>query len=440
MAFLYSIFYTVITLGVLVFIHELGHFLAAKFSGMRVDTFSIGFPPRAFGKKIGETDYCISWLPLGGYVKIAGIIDESFDTEFIDKPPEPWEFRSKSLTARVFVLSAGVIMNIILAVVIFSAIQYTRGKYIEQTTEVGYVIEGSVAEQSGFKAGDNIVSINGKPITHWSEVDEGLYLEDMGKEHQVVVNRNGQQERLELPAFTLTDSSRDGVGIVEAHMVPTIQGVEIGKPAEKAGLAPGDVIVAINAIQVHTDQEIIKVIHANPGKQISLQWKRHDSLHSGVATVSEAGRIGISIGRQYTGPSTHIQYSFVGAIGQGFREVYKVVDLIVQSIRNIIWGKATVKESFGGPIRIAQMATQSAEYGFASFMTFMAMLSVSLAVLNILPIPALDGGHITMMLYEKVAGREIPVKVKMGIQKAGFVLLLAFMAFIIYNDLMSSVF
>ncbi len=437
MEFLYSVFYTVITLGVLVFIHELGHFLAAKFSGMRVDTFSIGFPPRAFGKKIGETDYCISWLPLGGYVKIAGIIDESFDTEFMNKPAEPWEFRSKSLTARVFVLSAGVIMNILLAVAIFASIHYVRGKYIEQTTEVGYVIEGSVAEQSGFKPGDKVVSINGKTITHWGEVDENLYLNDMGSEHQVVINRGGSQQKLIVPPFTLSDSTRDGIGIVEAHMVPTIQGVEIGKPAEKAGLAPGDVIVAINSNPVHTDQEIIKAIRSNPGKEITLQWKRNDSLHTGIAAVSEAGRIGISIGRQYTGPTTHIEYSFIGAIGQGFTEIYKVVDLIVQSIGNIIWGQATVKESFGGPIRIAQMATQSAEYGFASFMTFMAMLSVSLAVLNILPIPALDGGHITMMLYEKIAGREIPVKVKMGIQKVGFVLLLTFMAFVIYNDLMS---
>src|SRR4030042_6568318 len=137
MQFLETLFYFIVTLGVLVFVHERGHVLAAKLSGMRVDRFSLGFPPRAFGKKIGDTDYCVSWLPIGGYVKIAGMIDESFDTEYLSRPPEPWEFRAKPIWQRMFVISAGVIMNLLLAELIFWGINYTQGKIVRETTEIG---------------------------------------------------------------------------------------------------------------------------------------------------------------------------------------------------------------------------------------------------------------------------------------------------------------
>ncbi len=437
MEFLNTILYTGITLGVLVFIHEFGHFIAAKLTGMRVDVFSIGFPPRAFGKKIGETDYCISWLPLGGYVKIAGMVDESFDTEFANKEVQPWEFRAKPLWARSLVISAGVIMNLLLAIGIFWGIHYSRGKYIEETTEVGYVVEQSAAAQAGFQIGDKILSVNGKNVSHWGEVNDAMYLDNIGKDLQIAVQRSGSQQTLIVAAINPNDTIRDGIGIVEAFTVPVIQSVELGKPAEKMGLMPGDVITAINETIIYSDHQIIKIIRANANNTLNLQWKRKDSTMSGAVTVSDAGRIGISIGRMYTGPSKQIQYSFFEAMTQGVREVVRVVDLIIQSVGNIIFGKATVKESFGGPIRIAQMATQSAEYGLGSFLTFMAMLSVSLAVLNILPIPALDGGHLVLMIYEKITRREIPLKVKLGIQKAGFVLLLAFMAFVIYNDISS---
>src|SRR5713101_1841571 len=177
-----TILYAGITLGVLVFIHEMGHFLAAKLTGMRVDRFSLGFPPRAFGKKIGETDYCISWLPLGGYVKIAGMIDESFDTDFLDRSPEPWEFRAKPIWARMLVISAGVIMNVVLAVCIFWGINYTHGKLIEQTTEIGYVTTGSPAEKAGLQARDKILSVNGKTLTHWDQIQDLIFLDYFGKD------------------------------------------------------------------------------------------------------------------------------------------------------------------------------------------------------------------------------------------------------------------
>ena len=153
------IFYTGITLGVLVFVHEFGHFIAAKLSGMRVDRFSIGFPPRAFGKKVGDTDYCISWLPLGGYVKIAGMVDESMDTDFANTEPQPWEFRAKPMWKRMVVICAGVVMNLILAVIIFWNIHYVRGKDTMETTEIGYVADSSAAQRAGILPGDHVFSM-----------------------------------------------------------------------------------------------------------------------------------------------------------------------------------------------------------------------------------------------------------------------------------------
>ena len=189
------VFYALLTLGILVFIHELGHFLAAKLMGMRVDRFSLGFPPRAFGKVIGDTDYCISWVPIGGYVKIAGMVDESFDTEFLDKEPEPWEFRAKPLWARVFVITAGVIMNTLLALGIFWYVHYSQGKQINLTTTVGYVLDGSASQKAGILPGDKIIAINGKAISYWEEIPTTIYLENIGNDITVNVERKGWENK-----------------------------------------------------------------------------------------------------------------------------------------------------------------------------------------------------------------------------------------------------
>jgi regulator of sigma E protease len=167
MGFLPTTFYFLVVIGILVLVHELGHFLAAKFFGMRVDRFSIGFPPRAFGKQIGETDYCVSWIPIGGYVKIAGMVDESFDTEFINEDPKPWEFRSKPIWQRMIVICAGVAMNIFLSILIFWGIIFYQGKTVKPVAVVGYAVSESPAAKAGFRSGDVIIDVNGKHSTYW---------------------------------------------------------------------------------------------------------------------------------------------------------------------------------------------------------------------------------------------------------------------------------
>ncbi len=432
-----TIFYFVITIGILVFVHEFGHFLAAKLTGMRVERFSIGFPPRAFGKKVGDTDYCVSWIPIGGYVKIAGMIDESFDTEFLQCEPQPWEFRAKPLWARVAVISAGVIMNILLAIAIFCGINYSQGKSLRETTEIGYVIPESAAERAGLRAGDKFLSVDGKLVTHWDEIPAVIYLENVGHDVTLEIERGGHRQILELPKRSISDVASERFGILPAHTIAVIGNVEPGKPADKLGLRPRDIILSLNGISIFNATQVIQIIRTNSSKEIAVAWKRGEELFRGTTVPNDEGRIGITVESRYIGPTKHIQYTILGALPEGIKDIVQASALFYKSILHLVTGKASFAQSFGGPIKIAQIATQSAEVGLTSFLAFMALLSMSLAILNIVPFPALDGGHLMMMLVEGIIGREIPQKVKLVIQQAGFAILLAFMAFVIYNDIVN---
>jgi regulator of sigma E protease len=435
MGALNMIFYTGITLGILVFIHELGHFLAAKLTGMRVDRFSIGFPPRAFGKKIGDTDYCISWLPLGGYVKIAGMVDESMDTDFVHAEPQPWEFRARPMWQRILVISAGVIMNVLLAIAIFSMIHSIRGKDSMDTTEVGYVHEGTPAWEAGMRGGDRVRSVNGAPVATWEDLQQQVYIENMGRDISLVVDRAGSEQTIRIRKPQSPEFSMENLGFYVGNSVSYIQTVVAGMPAEKIGVQPGDTIVAIASVPIESRQQIFDILRANPGKPVELRWKRGDAQLSGQVTVNDSGKIGVGLMSSYRGPLRHIDYSAAEAVGEGVREAGETVRLFALTMRKIVVGEASVQQSFGGPIAIAQLATQSAEYGLLAFLWFMAQLSMSLAILNILPIPALDGGHLLMLIIERIIRREIPHRVKIAVQQVGFILLLAFMAFVIYNDI-----
>ena len=435
MEFLNNIFYFLITIGVLVFIHELGHFLAAKACRMRVDRFSIGFPPRAFGKKIGDTDYCVSWVPVGGYVKIAGMIDESFDTQFINTEPQPWEFRSKPIWQRMIVISAGVIMNIVLAIAIFWGINYINGGYYRQTTEVGYVIPGSAAEKVGFGAGDKILSVNGTKISYWDDIQSAIYVDFVGDDLSIEAERNGSARTIAIPRTSVPDISDAPFGLLSNFSQAIIADVLKNKPAEAAGLQPGDIIESINGEKILHQVQVTRIIKAHAGKSIVIGVNRGSKLVEVAVTPTAEGIIGIGIESHYTGPVLHLHYSLLQSLPKGVNDVYGATKLFLNSIWHIVAGKASISRSVGGPIKIAQMATRTAEVGFMSFMGFMALLSISLAVMNILPFPALDGGHLMMLVYEAIFGKPIPHKVQQTVQQAGVVLLLTFMAFVIYNDI-----
>jgi regulator of sigma E protease len=436
MQFFETAFYFIVTLGVLVFVHELGHFLAAKLCGMRVDRFSIGFPPRAFGKQIGETDYCVSWIPIGGYVKIAGMVDESMDVDFLEAPPQPWEFRSKPIWQRMLVISAGVIMNLILAAVIFWGVQYSTGRTVWETTVVGYVAAESPAARGGLQTGDRIAAVNGAPVTNWQQLFDGIYLGAMKGDVTVGVVREKGEATLLFPRSSIPDPGQTPFGIAPVNTEIVVGTVEPGKPADKLGLKPGDILLGINGTPIGYDQRVRELVAQNAGKEMRLEWKRGTEMMRGSVVPSAEGRIGISFGARYTGPVTKIEFTLLGALPEGVKYMANVSVLFVQQMWQIVSGKTAFSQSVGGPIKIAQMASQSSELGLLTYLSFMALLSINLAVLNIFPFPALDGGHLMFLVYEAIFRREVPVKVKIRLQQFGVAVLLAFMAFVVINDIM----
>ncbi len=436
MQFLDTVLYFIITLGVLVFVHEFGHFIAAKLCHMRVDRFSIGFPPRAFGKKFGDTDYCVSWIPIGGYVKIAGMIDESFDTEYLSRPPEPWEFRAKPIWQRMIVITAGVLMNLLLAILIFWGINYFPTRELRATTDILYVSEGSPAALAGFQSGDRILQVNGTPVKTWEEMLAGVYA-DTGASVQFDVSRDNHEVPLSLPRSSIPDPTRAAIGFVPLYTADSclVKSVEPGMPADRMGLRREDILLSLNGEPIHYDQKIRETIRKSAGRPLEIQWRRGEDVMTGTATPTDDGKIGIVFEARYNGPLVSLKNSLPAAMLLGVRVSVNASGQFLEQIWQLVTGKTAISQSVGGPIRIAQLATQSAELGILVYLAFVALLSISLAILNILPFPALDGGHFVFLLYEGIFRREIPVKLKIGFQKAGFVLLLAFMAFVVYNDI-----
>lgn len=436
MEILNTIFYFILTIGILVLVHELGHFGAAKFFRMRVDRFSIGFPPRAFGIQIGETDYCISWIPIGGYVKIAGMIDESFDTEFANRPPEPWEFRSKPIWQRMIVMAGGVIMNLLLAIAIFWGIIYSSGKTVWPTTEIGFVSEKSVAQTSGFLPGDRILTINGAEIRYWDEIESQIYVEHMGEDLTVTIEREGAPLTISILRTSIPSVSEERFGVLPKGVVPVISSVEEGKPAATAGLKSGDIISRINGSPVDF-YSLPRRIKEYPGREVRVEWRRETESLSATLVPTAEGLIGISFGPRYEGPVDRLRFTIIEAFGEAIVDLVDAIGAFFRNIYSIFAGTVSLSESVGGPVKIAQIATRSAQAGLASFLTVMAWLSLTLALLNLLPFPALDGGHLMFLVYEGVFRREIPTKVKIVLQQTGFALLLVFMAFVLYNDIAS---
>ncbi|MBI2429151.1 MAG: RIP metalloprotease RseP [Ignavibacteriales bacterium] len=451
MEFISTTLYFLITIGVLVFVHELGHFLAAISCGMRADVFALGMGNRVLGwNKItgftfgklkddielqGNTDYRLAAFPIGGYVKISGMVDESLDTEYQGTEPQPWEYRAKPVWQRMIVISAGVIMNIILAVGIFWGINYVQGDQFMQTTEIGMVIPESPAVKAGLQSGDRILSINEKKIEHWEAIQTAIYFDFLGDDLSVAIERNGVHQTILIPRSDIPDISETTFGIVPTHTEALINEVLFGKPAEKAGLLPNDIIVSINGQKVFNQDHVIKIIRANPEKEVALLIKRGDELKTILVTPSPEGLIGVSVGIRYTGPIVTIQYGLFESFPKGVRQTINATQLFARSIWQLIVGKAEFSKSVGGPVRIAQMATRSAEVGVLSFLAFMALLSISLAVMNILPFPALDGGHLIVLLYEAITRKPLPHIIQIRIQQVGMAILLGFMIFVLYNDI-----
>jgi regulator of sigma E protease len=447
------IIYFALTIGILVFVHEFGHFAAAKLSGMRVDVFAIGFGKRLLGwnKKIGfkfgelpkdfdgegNTDYRLSLLPLGGYVKIAGMIDESFDTEFAKKEPQPYEFRSKGFWKKSFVITAGVFMNLLLALLVFWGANFFKGKPVTETTTLGYVVEESPAYFAGFLPGDKILEINNEPINTWEALTTQMYVNTLGEDLNILVKRNGETINIPLAREKIPDYEEEGEFFIRDNLKPAVIDVLADSPAKEAGILAGDIFLSINNLSLTSSKQLIKVVSANIGNQLSLVVLRNEEKLNIAVTPGSDGMIGISIGEIYMGEVKFKTYGFFESFYYAGADIANITTLTFSVGKKVFAGDIEFGKAFGGPVRIAQLAAKSADVGIESFLYFLAILSLSLALINIMPFPVLDGGHLIVIIIETVFRREIPVKIKIAIQNTGLILLLLLMAFIIYNDIIS---
>jgi regulator of sigma E protease len=335
----------------------------------------------------------------------------------------------------MIVISAGVIMNILLAIGIFWGISYMQGDSLMQTTEIGMIVRDSPAAAAGLQSGDKIVSINGKAIDHWEAIQTTIYFDMIGKDIDLVIERDGAQQPINIPREKIPDVSETTFGIIPNFTVAVINDVLAGKPADNAGLQSDDIILAINGEPVFNQDQVIRVISANPERTVSMELKRGEEIRNISVTPASDGRIGITVSARYTGPVTIVQYGLLESFPRGVRQTVNATTLFGHSIWQLIVGKAEFTKSVGGPVKIAQIATRSAEIGFLSFLAFMALLSISLAVMNILPFPALDGGHLILLIYELIAKKPLPHRIQIRIQQVGMVILLSFMVFVLYNDI-----
>ena len=443
-----------ILIGVLVFIHELGHFLAARWTGMRAEVFAVGIGPRvmgwnringfSFGKlpddiELGEdTDYRVAALPIGGYVKILGMIDESMETEFTTKEPEPWEFRSKNTLQKAFVLSAGVIMNILLAIVLFAGLKFFHGDEIWNTTIIGPLPQKgatAVAYDAGLRAGDQVIAINGDSVHDYQEIRDQIYVSQAGEDLRFRIERDGMPISISIPRSEIpANPSKEGEILLPDNLGIEIESVLGASAAYNAGLEVGDLVTSVDGQRISSTDEFITYVSGHKEESILLTILRGGERLTKTATPNEDGKLGIHIKTEYVGPKTQRTYGFVVAISGGFKDVGKQLSLITGLIGDLFTGKQKLKESIAGPVEIFNMAGKTFVLGPVLFLTLMASLSVMLAFLNILPIPALDGGHLVFVFIEGIIRREVPLKVRIAAQQIGFLILLVFMVYLFYND------
>lgn len=449
--FLNYILYFIITIVILVLVHEFGHFAAAKLCGIRADTFAIGFGKRLFGwNKLtgftfgdlpedfdgkGNTDYRLSLLPLGGYVKIAGMVDESFDTEFADKEPQPYEFRARPTWQKIIVISAGVFMNLLLAMIVFWSFNFFHGKEYTKTTSIGYVEPNSIADSLGFATNDKLLSINGKIVNNWEDVQTDILINSIGQNLNIELLRAGSIKTIKAPRSRIPSDENGEQFLMPAGTRPGITEVLSKSPAEQAGIKTGDILLSLNRIPLLNARQTTKIITSHKGTPLPITVLRDKDTLNLTVTPGSNGMIGVGLSEIFTGQVVRESFGFFESFYYGAKDMIKITGLTYQMAGNVIKGKIAFGKAFAGPVKIAKFAAQSADYGISYFLRFLALLSLSLAIINILPFPVLDGGHLLIIIIEGIARREIPIKVKVAIQNAGFVILLLLMAFIIYNDI-----
>jgi regulator of sigma E protease len=417
-------------LSFLVFVHELGHFTIAKISGIGVERFSIGLPPKLFGIKIGETDYCISAIPFGGYVKLIG--QDDFSQEEDETSPGPRDYRGKSTPVKMAVLAAGSFMNLFTGLVIFFLLFAFTGVPMS-STKIGSIEPDSIAAKAGFERGDIIETTNSKKVKKLEDALLPLYTNN--RTVFTVKNPRGEITRIEVNQKLRGDEDFGVVPYYKAIVGKVIEGM----PAEKAGIKSGDVIVSIDTVKVTGWNHMSEIIHDSPGKLLTITVQRNGrdikipltpetSVEADLKGVKTSiGKIGVQIGNEKV------------SVPESFREAFsRTVYFASQTFDffgKLVTGRMSAK-LLGGPVMIAQLAGESAKIGLASLMSFTAFISINLGVLNMLPFPVLDGGHIFILITETIVRKKLSVKARMALQQAGTLILLLLMIYVTFNDVM----
>jgi regulator of sigma E protease len=438
----------VVVIGVLILIHELGHFAVARWVGVGVERFSIGFGPVLLRWRGKETEYCLSAIPMGGYVKMMGEENPLEGGGALPYDPKK-AFALKPLWARFLIVFAGPGMNFVLAAVIVAVVLATVGRPVLPPV-VGRVAESSPAASAGLHTGDVVVAVDGKPVSYWEDADRAVSKAEGrplrltirradGTMHTVTVTpqRTTIQDPVLREARTVWDIGANPQG------VPQISAVNPGSPAEAAGLKPGDTVISVAGTPVYAAEDMVKIIRARPRQKLPIEIERdgrrmtlnvtpnaEEEKAPGGGTI-QVGRIQAGIGSKAV---AFVPYNPVQALWHGVLWTKDMTVVTVKGFWKLVVG-AIDRSNIGGPIQIASMAGQQAREGVSQLAMFTALISVNLAVLNLLPVPMLDGGHLLFFILEAVLGRPLSLRKREAAQQLGFVLLLLLMGYAIYNDL-----
>ncbi|WP_294213722.1 RIP metalloprotease RseP [uncultured Chryseobacterium sp.] len=436
-----KIFQFILSISILVILHELGHFIPAKLFKTKVEKFYLFFDPwfSVVKKKIGETEYGIGWLPFGGYVKIAGMVDESMDTEQLKQPAQPWEFRAKPAWQRLIIMMGGVTVNFFLAWLIYSCLSFFNGEMYTDLTKFKEGIGVTEAgRKMGFQNGDKIISVDGKPAERLENTSINILFSD-----DVTVLRGGKEVTFKV--------NEDGVADVikqreaKLYITPRFPMVidSLASPSAKAsGLAKGDKVVSINGTPTSYFDEVTTVLNQNKGKTVSIEVLRNGTPETLSAAVDKNGKLGVGLDQKsIANVITDKKYSFGEAIPRGLTRTIEALTMQVKQFKIMFNSKIQGYKNVGGPIAIVKSmpVDRDANGGFAinwaAFWSFTAMFSIWLAFLNLIPIPGLDGGHVIFTLYEMIVGKPVPQKVLENAQMIGVVFLLGLMLLIFGSDI-----
>lgn len=416
-------------LGVVVFVHELGHFLVARWHGVRVLTFSLGFGPKLVRTRRGDTEYCISAIPLGGYVKMAG---ESLDDPGSGRPDE---YLSKTRWQRFQILLAGASMNFLLAIVVMSGVLWQGAAiplYEDQPPVVGEVAPDSPAAGAGITRGDRIVSIDGKAVPTWDDLHMAV-LPRADESLRVALVRDGVERTVTVTPRASGEFKAGDLG-VGPEMNPQFGRVDPGSPAARAGLQDGDVVLGVNGKKLRLN-DLVGFINKHANKQITLSVKRGSEVLNINVTPELKNGVGLIGVTNLTAMEVrYIEPGFLQAIGMSVQQNLEWGTLIFRLLGGF-FTRETSLDQLAGPIGIAQFSGTAAQAGALSLFTFLAMISLNLGVINLLPIPVLDGGNIFIMALEGLARRDFSVAVKERVMLAGVLVILALMVTVFYNDL-----